>query len=205
MAAIAEATSANINPINNKPEETMDQTDDTPSDTEAAVSRRRFLAGSAVATAIVVANGAVMHPGEAWGYEAKALTPDTIRTLIKMARDIYPHDRLADRYYAIAIKAHDEAAAKDPAVKAVIETGIAKLDELAKAKHKVGYAQVGWEDDRVALLHKIEPGPLFKRLRGGLVTGLYNNKEVWPIFGYEGESASKGGYINRGFNDLTWL
>ena len=44
-----------------------------------------------------------------------------------------------------------------------------------------------------------------QKVRGGLMTGLYNNKEVWPVFGYEGESASKGGYIDRGFNDLDWL
>ena len=38
-------------------------------------------------------------------------------------------------------------------------------------------------------------------MRGGLVVGLYNNKEVWPLFGYKGESFSKGGYIDRGFNE----
>jgi len=25
------------------------------------------------------------------------------------------------------------------------------------------------------------------------------------LFGYEGSSADKGGYIERGFDDLTWL
>jgi hypothetical protein len=34
---------------------------------------------------------------------------------------------------------------------------------------------------------------------------LYNNPDVWPKFGYEGASADKGGYINRGFNDIDWL
>jgi len=29
--------------------------------------------------------------------------------------------------------------------------------------------------------------------------------EVWSAFGYEGESASKGGYMSRGFDDITWL
>jgi hypothetical protein len=42
-------------------------------------------------------------------------------------------------------------------------------------------------------------------VRGGLVTGLYNQKEVWPLFGYEGESYSQGGYIDRGFDDIDWL
>ena len=51
----------------------------------------------------------------------------------------------------------------------------------------------------------MEKDPFFQKVRSGLITGIYNNKEVWPVFGYEGESASKGGYINRGFNDLDWL
>jgi hypothetical protein len=42
-------------------------------------------------------------------------------------------------------------------------------------------------------------------MRGNLITGLYNNKDVWPLFGYEGESYSKGGYIKRGFDDITWV
>ena len=47
--------------------------------------------------------------------------------------------------------------------------------------------------------------PFFQKVRGSLVTGIYNNPEVWAILGYEGESASKGGYINRGFDDIDWL
>jgi len=45
----------------------------------------------------------------------------------------------------------------------------------------------------------------FQTVRGGLVVSLYNQKEVWPLFGYEGESYSKGGYIDRGFDDIAWL
>ena len=52
-----------------------------------------------------------------------------------------------------------------------------------------------WENERVKLLSKIEENPFFQTVRGGLVVGLYNQKEIWPIFGYEGESYSKGGYM----------
>ena len=38
-----------------------------------------------------------------------------------------------------------------------------------------------------------------------LVTGFYDNKAVWPLFGYEGSSWEKGGYLNRGFDDIDWL
>ncbi|MEL6523884.1 MAG: Twin-arginine translocation pathway signal, partial [Pseudomonadota bacterium] len=51
----------------------------------------------------------------------------------------------------------------------------------------------------------LEESSFFQQIRGGLVTGLYNQKSVWPIFGYEGESFSQGGYLDRGFNDINWL
>ncbi len=168
------------------------------------MDRRAFLAGVGTA-ALIISGTAVIHPGEAWGLESKTLAPETVRTLIKMARDTYPHDRLPDRAYAIAIKAHDGKAVADPAVKAMTEQGVAMLDELAIARHGVPYAEVDWEIDRVALLRQIDASPFFQAIRGGLIATLYNQKEVWPVFGYEGESASKGGYIHRGFDDIAWL
>ena len=67
------------------------------------------------------------------------------------------------------------------------------------------YSAVADADRRVALLKAIETDGFFQKVRGNLVTGLYNNKEVWPLFGYEGASADQGGYIDRGFNDIDWL
>ncbi len=69
------------------------------------------------------------------------------------------------------------------------------------------YVTSAKEEDRVAVLKEIEKqdGAFFNKIRGAMVTGIYNNQEVWPIFGYEGESSSKGGYINRGFDDINWL
>ena len=168
-------------------------------------SRRTLLAGFGAAGALMVSGAAVLNPREAWGLEVTTLKPETMRTLIVMARDVYPHDRIADRYYAIAMKPYEADAAKDAALKALIEDGVTTLDTLAKAKHGVAYVDVGWEDQRVALLRQIEGGPFFEKVRSGLVTGLYNQAEVWPIFGYEGASADKGGYIDRGFNDIAWL
>jgi hypothetical protein len=168
------------------------------------LDRRAFLTRAAVST-IVISNGALLCFGEAWGLEVKALKPETARTLVKLARDIYPHDRLADRFYAVAVKGYDEKAGKDPATLASFEGGVAALDADAKTKHGVAYADVGWEAERVALLRPIQGGAFFQGIRSDLIVSLYNQKEVWPLFGYEGESASKGGYVNRGFNDIQWL
>jgi hypothetical protein len=169
------------------------------------ISRRELLkrTGAAGAAAVLVVSGhAVVSPQHAWGLETTALKPETMATLIQMARDIYPHDQVPDKYYAIAVKSHDENAGKDPAHKDLIEKGIADLDAKAGAG---GYRGLGWEEERVAVLKQIETTPFFQAVRGGLVVSLYNQQEVWPIFGYEGESYSKGGYIQRGFDDIEWL
>ena len=128
-----------------------------------------------------------------------------MRTLIKMARDIFPHDRISDKFYAIACKSYDDKSATDPKLKALIEDGLKRFDAAARTAHKLPYAEVAWEAQRVALLKKNTDSALFKKLRGDLVVSLYNQKDVWPTFGYEGESATKGGYIARGFNDINWL
>ncbi|HEY4191089.1 MAG TPA: gluconate 2-dehydrogenase subunit 3 family protein [Mesorhizobium sp.] len=169
---------------------------------KAGLSRRELLKRGGVGALLVISGSAVISPEHAWGLEASALKPETMATLIQMARDIYPHDQVADKYYAIAVKGHDELAGKDAAHKELIEKGVADLN--AKAG-KDGYSALGWEDERVAVLKQIETTPFFQAVRGGLVVGLYNQKEIWPIFGYEGESYSKGGYISRGFDDIEWL
>lgn len=169
------------------------------------LSRRRFMASAAAGVALVVAGGAVYCPPEAWALEATALKPETIQTLIKMSRDVYPHDRLSDRYYAVAVKEFDAKAGKDPASKAMFENGVTTLDGLAATTGAARYVDVGWEADRLAILRQLEATPFFAAVRSSLVVGLYNQKEVWPLFGYEGASADKGGYINRGFSDIEWL
>lgn len=182
------------------PEETMRTTTEKP-----GLDRRRFLAGTTAVAAMAITGSALIHTTEAWGIETKALKPETMRTLVKAARDIFPHDRVSDRFYAVAVKGYDGKSAEDAKLKAMFEEGVAELDRLAKAKHGTIYAGVGWEKDRVALLTQVQNGPFFKKLRGDLVVSLYNQPDLWPLFGYEGESASKGGYIARGFNDINWL
>jgi hypothetical protein len=175
-------------------------------DRRSKFNRRIFLQGaaSAVPAAAVAANTG-LGVTDAWAENATALTPATLKTLVKVARDIYPHDILADSYYITAVKPWDGKAAADPAVKAMINDGVGRLDQDAKDRHKVPYAEVPWEVDRVVLLQGIEHTDFFKKIRGDLIVSLYNQKEVWPKFGYEGSSAEHGGYINRGFSDIDWL
>ena len=94
----------------------------------------------------------------------------------------------------------------DDAKKAAsVEEGISSLNAAARKKGFKSYLDMGWERDRVDVLRSLEKSKFFQTVRGGLITGLYNQKTVWPLFGYEGESYSKGGYIDRGFDDINWL
>ena len=175
-------------------------------DRRSKIDRRNFLrTAAAVPPAAAVAVTTGLSIDGAWADNAQTLKPDTMRTLAKVARDIYPHDHLADRYYIAAVTPWDAKAASDPKVKALLEEGVALLNQLAQASYKSPYAAVAWEEQRVALLREIEQTDFFGKLRSDLIASLYNNPEVWPKFGYEGSSAEKGGYINRGFNDIDWL
>ncbi|MEM7547397.1 MAG: twin-arginine translocation signal domain-containing protein [Pseudomonadota bacterium] len=167
----------------------------------AKLTRRQLLSRSAAAgAALIVGPGFVAGSDVAWALEVEHLKPETMATLIQMARDIYPHDHVADQFYAAAVKSYDTPDAAEG-----VEAGIAALNAAAVGTGAASYLAMGWERDRVDVLRAMESSPFFQMVRGGLVTGLYNQKAVWPLFGYEGESFSEGGYIDRGFDDINWI
>lgn len=173
-------------------------------DRRTRVSRRVFLRGSAVALPIAMIAGEAISSTAAWAQDAKNLPPTVMATLVKAARDIYPHDHVADSFYVRAITPWDTKAA-DPAIKAMLVGGVARLDQDAHDAHGVAYIAVPWEEQRVVLLRASEHTVFFGKLRGDLVVSLYNQPEIWPKFGYEGSSAEYGGYLHRGFDDIDWL
>jgi len=170
----------------------MKEQNDYPSMTRRELLKRSLVIGGSFA----IGAGFVSSINAAWAKETKHLEPKTFATLIQVARDIYPHDSVGDEFYVNAVKSYDNEKSTK-----LIEEGVAKLNSLSNGS----YLEVQWEAEREKILRQIEETPFFQAVRGGLVTGLYNQKDVWPIFGYEGESFSKGGYLNRGFNDINWL
>ncbi|MCF8481063.1 MAG: twin-arginine translocation signal domain-containing protein [Rhodospirillum sp.] len=173
------------------------------------LSRRGFLRGSAATAGLVamtLAGGLLSAPNGAWAFAPKTLKPETARVLVQMARDTYPHDRFSDAIYAQAVAGYDDKAATDAAFQALLEDGVADLNSRAKDGFGAGsYDRVGWEENRLSILRAIAEGPFFQAVRSDLVVSIYNNHAVWEILGYEGSSADKGGYIDRGFNDLDWV
>lgn len=172
------------------------------------VDRRGFLGGGGLAVigvTVVPVTALTMAPANLHAQTFSVLGADVGKTLIRIARDLFPHDRLGDKYYAAAVAPYEGTSAKDPKFKSMLTESVAALDASAKSAYGQRYADVPEESRRVALLKKIEPTPFFQRIKGDLVLGLYNNKEVWPLLGYEGSSVEKGGYLERGFDDIDWL
>lgn len=170
------------------------------------LTRRQLLKRAVGVCGTYALGGSFIAASDAvWAIELKSLSPETMATLVQMARDIYPHDSFGDALYAAAVKAHDDTAANDADFKTLIEDGVALLNKNAAAAGNPSYIDTGWEADRVGLLRGIESTDFFGTIQGGLVVGLYNQPAVWEKLGYEGSSFEKGGYLYRGFDDINWL
>ena len=167
------------------------------------IKRREFLHKSAIVVAGVSAAAAgVTVAGFAaeWASKLKTLSTHEAETLLKMARQIFPHDRLADSYYMKVVEDLDAEASSKPATAKMISAGVANLDHSAKGKFAAQPAA-----GQIAALKKIQQTPFFEKVRSTEMVSLYNNEEVWKVFGYQGASYRFGGYLHHGFNDLNWL
>jgi hypothetical protein len=165
-------------------------------------SRRGFLRGSAATVAVVAVSGPTLL---ADATEVAGLTAEESRALLKFTRDLFPHDRLDDSFYAKAIAPLQDEAAKDVAVRKLLAEGIAQLNAATMASVSMLYADVPDENVRVAAVKKIEGGAFFTKVYTGTMTPLYNQPDIWAKFGYEGPSSAKGGYLHRGLSDVNWL
>lgn len=177
----------------------------------AGMDRRNFLGRSSVGViaasliATVPTGAAVAAPSRAVTQTFKGLGGAVGATLLRLARDIYPHDKLPDRHYLSVIGPYDGRAAGDPAFKSLIVQGVNRLDAVAVKRFGKPYAQLASETERTLLLYDIQESSFFQTVRVDLINQLYNDKSLWPAFGYQGSSYQMGGYLHRGFNDINWL
>ena len=116
-------------------------------------------------------------------------------TLVKVLRVVYPHPQFPDGPYQRCAEAVRDGAQTD------LAAGLARLDQLAggsflaadEASARGIVDGLGEDPDFLLPVHSVS------------VNTLYDDHEVWDLLGYEGASFEKGGYVNRGFNDLDWL
>jgi hypothetical protein len=123
--------------------------------------------------------------------ETAALSGQATATIVAMARAMYPHDAVPDEVYArVSAKLAEATESAD-----VISAGVGGLAGFAE-KSRLEQTQA---------LREIEGSEFFELVRSTAVVEIYTDPRTWAAFGYEGPSFDKGGYINRGFDDLDWL
>ena len=166
------------------------------------LARREFLKGSGVLMGTIASGSvlAALAPSLAWALELKSLSKPEGDTLMAMGRVLYPHKKLPDAVYALLVKDLDAKAVADPVTAAMLRAGIAALDTAAGGSFiKAPAAR------KLEVVTAMEGQPFFAAVRGQCVTSLYDNDMAFAVFGYEGASWDKGGYLMRGFQDLKWL
>jgi hypothetical protein len=128
------------------------------------------------------------------------VTPADTADLFAIARALYPHDGLADGPYVRVVEAIATQAAHEPKLWHVLHDGLAELREAAGSPLSEATGDV-----LRTLLGARTAGDFFRAIRSLVAWHLYDDHEVWDFIGYPGSSFEKGGYLHRGFDDLTWL
>lgn len=166
------------------------------------LARRGFLrkTGLTAAGALALSLTGLSISPNAWAMTLTTMDQSTGKSLSALCRTLYPHQHLDDMFYDACAEGLDSKAAADPAILEQLISGVQILDTLCAGSFLEATAA-----ERLAAVKQIEGFGFFAQVRSHVVVGLYNNEKLWASFGYEGPSFPHGGYLERGFNDISWL
>ena len=168
---------------------------------KAKPSRRGFLRGTGLVAIGFATGGTIICAADyAWALSTTAIDGHAAETLLVVARQLFPHDRLGDQYYAVMVDSLDKQAAGDPALRKLLVDGVGRLDSA----RGIAWVQLS-NGARDAVLKSMEGSEFFATIRAATINNLYTNPLVYRFFGFEGSSVEQGGYIHRGFDDIGWL
>ena len=122
------------------------------------------------------------------------------QTLTKVIYAAFPHRTFPTGPYQRAADAVVEQAATNPRMLAQLVQGLAELN----AQREVPFAELD-VDTAAAVLRGADGSPFLTSVVDSAIVTIYSDPEVWDLLGYEGPSFDKGGYVDRGFDDLDWL
>ena len=122
------------------------------------------------------------------------------RTLLRMARLLYPHDALDDDVYMDALRPLLARAESNKAFAGVLRKGVTMLD----AGERGSWLSAS-RDDQLLALDRIQDESFFKMMKGKVRNELYEHPAVWKLIGYEGSFVENEGYLPPGLDDIDWL
>lgn len=124
-----------------------------------------------------------------------AQQPNELNTLAGITYDLFPYEGLSPEIYA---RLASMIAAQD---NPLVTEG---LSQIATLTNNVNWIDVD-ESERIRILTSLENTPFFALVRSTAIDFLYSDPALWEIVGYGGSAIEQGGYINRGFDDISWL
>ena len=129
------------------------------------------------------------------------LLPDgAAAALVRVLKVAFPHRNFPDGPYERTAEHIIATAAASPFTTAQLGQGLVSLDALRDRP----FAELA-PQEALEVIQQVQDTPFFQLVRSTTVVFMYSDREVWGVLGYEGESSDKGGYVNRGFDDLDWL
>lgn len=140
------------------------------------------------------------YPAKYPQLNATELTDEARSVLIRVIRVAFPHPRFPDGPYERTADTILKEAENSTWFRVALTQGLLTLSHLAGGD----FRDLN-QEDATRVLRRIEATEFFGFIRRTTVLNLYDSKDVWDILGYEGSSYDKGGYIDRGFDDLDWL
>ncbi|GAA1490427.1 hypothetical protein [Brachybacterium sacelli] len=127
-------------------------------------------------------------------------TPEAQSTLVALIKAAFPHETVPDSAYERTADIVQKQAEESAWLRLKLAQGLDSLQALAGGRfHELTTLEA------LPLLLRIQHTTYFGFVRQTVVVTLYEDEEVWEALGYEGPSFDKGGYIDRGFDDLDWL
>lgn len=125
--------------------------------------------------------------------EHDSAADDLVSIASRVARIAFPHDVPDEVYRCAAADALAHSAA-DPLVSLQIRRALEQITERGAN-----------DEQSLAWLENQSDEDWFRTFRQLVIPSIYSDPAVWARIGYEGPSHHLGGYLHRGFNDLTWL
>ena len=129
------------------------------------------------------------------------LLPDDAQArLVRVIRAAFPHRGFPDGPYERTAEHILVTVSGNAFQTAQLGQGLLALDALRGKP----FAELD-SAEALAVLEEVQHTPFFQLVRSTTVAFMYSDRDVWEVLGYEGESSDKGGYVDRGFDDLDWL
>lgn len=120
--------------------------------------------------------------------------------LTHFARLLFPHDGVADDVYAEAMASVLAGFEANASTTGLLDSAAAALD---------AQQEESWFDldaaAQISAIKNIQDEAFFAAILGALRGAFYYHPAVWEHINYPGSSKEHGGYLHRGFDDISWL